>query len=36
MVGVRFRCQDKSSLDNEFLPNDNDLRHARHHIIAPR
>jgi len=31
----RFRCLGRKSLDNELLPDINDLRHVRHHILAP-
>ena len=32
----RFRCLGRRTLDNDFLPNTNDLRHVRHHIAAPQ
>ena len=35
MAAWRFRCFGRNPLDNEFLPDDNDLRHVRHYILAP-
>ena len=36
MAAWRFRCLGRRTLDNDFLPNTNDLRHVRHHIVAPQ
>ena len=35
MAAWRFRCSGGKTLGNEFLPDPNDLRHVRHHILSP-